>query len=184
MENMPFPATPAEFIEQYSFKDKKEVYTNGAELISVFRVEQMIDHYYIQPEQEFLNKTETEVQAMAAHRDALQKQNDVLRGQLAMVAELRTAEKVAPTRPCKVDGELCRFHRFVEQDRLIMQVNSFARPDERENITRRALDTGIIPGGLNATAVIRETRALIEWPAGQLSTVAIERVQFTDGMED
>ena len=45
METMDFPATPAEFIEQYSFKDKKEVYTNGAELISVFRVEQLLEHY-------------------------------------------------------------------------------------------------------------------------------------------
>ena len=42
---MDFPETPMEFIKRYSFKDKQEVYTNGAELVSVLRVEQMIEHY-------------------------------------------------------------------------------------------------------------------------------------------
>lgn len=45
-ECMSFPATPAEFIESYSFKDKEQVYTNGVELIPVFRVEQMLEHYF------------------------------------------------------------------------------------------------------------------------------------------
>lgn len=41
-----FPETPEEFIKEYSFKDKQEVYTNGAELISVFRVKQMLEKYF------------------------------------------------------------------------------------------------------------------------------------------
>lgn len=45
-DRMTFPATPFEFIADYSFKDKEEVYTNGAELIPVFRVEQMIEEYF------------------------------------------------------------------------------------------------------------------------------------------
>lgn len=45
-EMMSFPETPEEFVKQYSFQDKKEEYTNGSELIPVFRVEQMIDHYF------------------------------------------------------------------------------------------------------------------------------------------
>ena len=45
-ECMSFPATPAGFIESYSFKDKEQVYTNGVELIPVFRVEQMVEHYF------------------------------------------------------------------------------------------------------------------------------------------
>ena len=43
---MEFPATPAEFIEDYAFRDKEEVYTNGSLLIPVFRVEQMVEHYF------------------------------------------------------------------------------------------------------------------------------------------
>ncbi len=44
-ECMSFPGTVQEFIKQYSFVDKEEVYTNGAALIPVYRVEQMLEHY-------------------------------------------------------------------------------------------------------------------------------------------
>lgn len=44
-ENMNYPDNPIDFIKQYSFSDKQQVYTNGSELISVFRVGQMIEHY-------------------------------------------------------------------------------------------------------------------------------------------
>lgn len=42
---MNFPKTIQEFISDYSFKDTVEVYTNGSELIQVFRVEQALEHY-------------------------------------------------------------------------------------------------------------------------------------------
>lgn len=42
---MTFPKTAKEFIEQYKFTDTKQEYTNGAELIPVFRVKQMLEHY-------------------------------------------------------------------------------------------------------------------------------------------
>lgn len=42
---MTFPETFEEFIKQYEFEDKEEVYTNGAELIPSFRVMQAWDHY-------------------------------------------------------------------------------------------------------------------------------------------
>jgi hypothetical protein len=43
---MDFPAKWEDFLRDYEFKDSKEVYTNGAMLISSFRVEQMIEHYF------------------------------------------------------------------------------------------------------------------------------------------
>lgn len=43
---MNFPKTAEEFINSYKFNDKYETYTNGAELIPVFRVKQMIEHYF------------------------------------------------------------------------------------------------------------------------------------------
>ena len=43
---MEFPKTPLEFVESYKFKDSNEIYTNGSELIQVFRVKQMLEHYY------------------------------------------------------------------------------------------------------------------------------------------
>lgn len=42
---MAFPKTAEEFIEQYKFTDTKQEYTNGAELMPVFRVKQMLEHY-------------------------------------------------------------------------------------------------------------------------------------------
>ena len=43
---MTFPKTADEFIEQCSFEDSKQEYTNGSKLMPVFRVEQMLEHYY------------------------------------------------------------------------------------------------------------------------------------------
>lgn len=42
---MTFPRTFMEFIKEYSFKDEEEIYTNGTELVPVFRVEQGWEHY-------------------------------------------------------------------------------------------------------------------------------------------
>jgi hypothetical protein len=43
---MMFPKNWEKFIEDYSFKDKEEVYTNGTVLVPVFRIEQMVEHYF------------------------------------------------------------------------------------------------------------------------------------------
>ena len=43
-DKMMFPKTFKEFAEYYGFKDEKWAYTNNAELIPVFRVEQWLDH--------------------------------------------------------------------------------------------------------------------------------------------
>lgn len=42
---MEFPKIMKEFIDNYSFKDSDEVYTNGSMLIQTYRVEQAIEHY-------------------------------------------------------------------------------------------------------------------------------------------
>lgn len=41
---MTFPETFEEFAEQYKIVDTEEVYTNGTELIPIFRVEQWLEH--------------------------------------------------------------------------------------------------------------------------------------------
>lgn len=43
-DSMSFPATFDEFAERYKIIDKEEVYTNGAELIPIFRVKQWLEH--------------------------------------------------------------------------------------------------------------------------------------------
>lgn len=44
--NMLMNDTPEGFIRDFSFVDEKQVYTNGSELIAVFRVKQMMEHYF------------------------------------------------------------------------------------------------------------------------------------------
>ena len=42
---MIFPDTVEEFIERYKVKDDKEIYTNGVDLIPVFRIKQWMYHH-------------------------------------------------------------------------------------------------------------------------------------------
>lgn len=51
------------FINSHSFKDKKELYTNGAELVPVFRVQQAYDYYFLKLEKA-LDKAVGEIQKM------------------------------------------------------------------------------------------------------------------------
>lgn len=41
---MAFPATFEEFAEVYKIVDSEEIYTNGTELIPIFRVKQWLEH--------------------------------------------------------------------------------------------------------------------------------------------
>ena len=41
---MTFPKTVDEFMEQYKIVDVEEVYTNGAELVPIFRMKQWFEH--------------------------------------------------------------------------------------------------------------------------------------------
>ena len=45
MNTMNFPDNILDFLHSYSFKDEEEIYTNGSELISVFRVIQALEYY-------------------------------------------------------------------------------------------------------------------------------------------
>lgn len=45
-EPMGFPETFEEFIHTFSFTDTEKLYTNGSELIPVFRVLQAVRHYF------------------------------------------------------------------------------------------------------------------------------------------
>ena len=43
-EEMKFPETFEQFAREYGFKDSEEVYTNGSDLIQIFRVKQWLEH--------------------------------------------------------------------------------------------------------------------------------------------
>lgn len=46
---MMFPKTVYEFMEQYKIVDSDEVYTNGAELVPIFRMKQWFEHVDAEP---------------------------------------------------------------------------------------------------------------------------------------
>lgn len=46
VDMMAIPETPEEFIQMYSFKDSQELYTNGSQLMPVYRVEQLLEYYF------------------------------------------------------------------------------------------------------------------------------------------
>lgn len=53
---MTFPNNWRKFLRDYSFKDSDKVYTNGVELIPVFRVEQLIEHLLAKHKPRVLSK--------------------------------------------------------------------------------------------------------------------------------
>lgn len=60
-DRMNFPDTVDEFMKQYQIIDTEEVYTNGAELIPVFRMKQWFEHLSsAQPEQRWIPCSECE----------------------------------------------------------------------------------------------------------------------------
>ena len=48
-EVMVFPKTVEEFMEKYKIVDSEQVYTNGAELVPIFRMKQWFEHIGAEP---------------------------------------------------------------------------------------------------------------------------------------
>lgn len=46
---MQFPKTVEEFMEKYKIVDSAQVYTNGAELVPIFRMKQWFEHIGAEP---------------------------------------------------------------------------------------------------------------------------------------
>lgn len=83
-------------------------------------------------------------------------------------------------RPCEVDGLAgCLFHRWVEEDRVLLHVSRFAARDKRDVLIRRYQDCGIVEPGLSVD-IVRETFALVELPSGHVCKVKPELVTFID----
>lgn len=59
-EQMDFPNTFEEFVNEYSFKDSDEIYTNGSELIQTFRVMQGYEHFVKQTMADLLEPYDAE----------------------------------------------------------------------------------------------------------------------------
>ena len=94
---------------------------------------------------------------------------------------LERAEKTN-TRLCEVDGQPAFFHRWVEEDRPLLQFNAPVKEYDAI-MTRQKFDQqGICP----SNAIIekaRQTFALVEVLDGSVKKVAPEKVRFRDREE-
>lgn len=82
-------------------------------------------------------------------------------------------------RPCEVDGKVCTFHRFIDEDRALLRINGFTTWQEREKLYADFKERGVCPACCTIETV-RRTWALVEYPDGSLGKVAPEEVCFLD----
>lgn len=66
---MTFSKTIDEFIKQYKFKDDKEIYTNGSDLIPVFRIKQWIQH--MTPALDLITRQQAEIERLKIENEIL-----------------------------------------------------------------------------------------------------------------
>ena len=83
------------------------------------------------------------------------------------------------SRPCEVDGVPALFHRWVEEDRALLNIETFLRHGDQEALRRRALVDGVVPCGCSVD-VIREMFALVEYQDGTIAKVDPELIRFLD----
>lgn len=81
-----------------------------------------------------------------------------------------------PTRPCLVDEKPAVFHRFVDEDRALLQVDRFCRAEDMDAMVRVFKDSGVYSGKFCSTKILHSTLALVEFPDGSLKKVDPELV--------
>lgn len=94
-----------------------------------------------------------------------------------------TAHTLERFRPCEVDGESAFFHRWVEEDRLVVMYKGYIREDDAQQMARRSLETGLFGPGQDVK-VITQTFALVEMLDGSVKKVESEKVRFCDREEE
>lgn len=86
-------------------------------------------------------------------------------------------------RPCEVDGVPALFHRWIEEDRFIVQPTKGSRIGAAGEIARSLRTGGQVPRNCDFFEVVRETVALVEYRDGTIDKVRPELIRFT-GKED
>lgn len=83
------------------------------------------------------------------------------------------------TRHCTVGDTPGTFHRWVVQDRILLEIQTFCKTEDRIRINRDFHNNGII-GPECSAKVIRENFALIEFSDGSVGFIEPRNVRFTD----
>ncbi|MBR5845495.1 MAG: hypothetical protein IKY65_04470 [Rikenellaceae bacterium] len=83
-------------------------------------------------------------------------------------------------RPCEVDGRPALFHRWLEEDRVLLHFDGLYSPEKQQQLMLFQYRHGwIVPAGCS-TEVIHETFALVEYEDETVEKVQPERVRFVD----
>jgi hypothetical protein len=80
-------------------------------------------------------------------------------------------------RPCEVDGVPALFHRWIEEESVLVKVGIFVPEDQRRAMCRSFYEDQIIPDGCTVTT-LHHTFALVELRDGTVHKVKPEMIRF------
>lgn len=87
--------------------------------------------------------------------------------------------ELEPFRPCEADGKPAIFHRWVEEDKALLQMERFMTMEDAEEIKQTFDRCGYAVTGAHIEKV-RQTFALVEYVDGTVGKVEPEKIKFTD----
>lgn len=82
-------------------------------------------------------------------------------------------------RPCEVDGRPALFHRWIEEDQVLLKLGAITRPEGYKAALRLYHEDNIVLPGYG-TEVVTNTLALVEYRDGTIDKVDPLRIRFTD----
>lgn len=85
-------------------------------------------------------------------------------------------------RPCLADDKPATFHRWVDEDKALLQIHAMVRPEDRSRIFRRFQEYGLADSH-STIEKLRTCFALVEYPDGSVGKVKPELIQFLDRKE-
>jgi hypothetical protein len=94
----------------------------------------------------------------------------------------RCAECTKYNRPCLADGKPATFHTWAGDDKGLLRINAFTRPEEQMRLHQDFHDRGLIPNCCSMEA-LRTFFAIVEYPDGTVAKVAPEKIKFLDREE-
>ena len=101
---------------------------------------------------------------------------------MAMASGIDIRFHSAEYRQCTIDGKRALFHRWVEKDELLLNFNTFVKPDRMVKFTETYKENGYLPNGVELER-IRTLVALVEFEDGTMKEVEALSVRFLDGRE-
>jgi hypothetical protein len=92
------------------------------------------------------------------------------------------AKDAPDLRPCLADGKPATFHRWVEEDRALMRVDTLMKREDLLKAIHLFNEKGAAGAGSTILAA-RTPFALVEYPDGSVGRVKPELIQFLDRKE-